>query len=406
MNARIKMRKRINPRGDVMMRTILIYPLTLVVAVLVLSTSVMAQGGDRTGSAAADQVLVPVGARGIALGSSYLAGITGTEAIYYNPAGLSGSTTNAEVLFSQMNIIGDVNVSYMALSANFGGFGHIGLSVKTFGLGDITLTTERQPDGTGAVYSPTFLTLGLTYSRALTDRIRAGVTVNFISEEIDRVSQNGTLFDVGVQYSGLAGLRGLMLGVTLRHLGGNMSYDGPGLLRRAEEVDGKRDAQLLKIDAADFNVPTSLELGLAYDLKVNDLHKVLFAGSFENNNFLSDQYRAGAEYSYKDMFFIRSSYTFAGDPSQIHYIDGILTSRDAYNTAVAEEEAKKAAALISGIPYVQTTFFDTESGYIYGLALGVGVKYDAGSTQLRFDYAYRDAEVFLGNHVFTFGIGF
>lgn len=351
-----------------MMRTMLIFPATMLLAALLLSPAAMGQGGDRVGTASADQVLVPVGARGIALGSAYLAGITGTEAIYYNPAGLSGSSSNADVMFSQMNIIGDVGVSYLAIGANFGGFGHIGLSVKAFSFGDITLTTEEQPDGTGAVYSPTFLTMGLTYSRALTDRIRAGFTAYLVTEELDRVSQSGAMFDVGVQYRGLAGLRGLMLGVTLRHLGGNMSYDGPGLLRRADEINGKRDAQLLKIDAADFNVPTSLELGLAYEHQIDEMNNVTVSGSFENNNFLSDQFRGGAEYGWQDLLFVRASYTFPGGGA----------GEDAFG----------------------------QNAYIYGLAAGAGVKYNAGATTLRFDYGYRDADVFSGNHVFTFGLSF
>lgn len=349
------------------MRTILLFTAVLAVAALLAGQTAMAQSRTRVGTSSGDQVLVPVGARDIALGSSFLAAVTGTEAIYYNPAGLSGSTASADVMFSQMNIIGDVGVSYLAIGANFGGFGHLAFTVKDFAFGDIPLTTEDQPDGTGAVYSPTFLTLGLTYSRALTDRIRAGVSVYLVSETLDRVSQNGAMFDIGVQYDGLAAVNGLMLGVTLRHLGGNMSYDGPGLLRYATQTDAKRGQQLLKIDAASFNVPTSLELGLAYKRDIDEVNSATIAGSFENNNFLDDQYRVGIEYSYKDMLFLRGSYTIPGGGGQ-----------DAFN----------------------------QTAYIYGFAAGAGVKYNAGGTVLRFDYAYRQADVFTGNNVFTVGVSF
>ncbi|MAT39910.1 MAG: hypothetical protein CL946_09940 [Ectothiorhodospiraceae bacterium] len=338
----------------------------IMLSILLVPALAFAQG-DRIGTAAADQVLVPVGAKGIALGASNLAGISGADAIYYNPAGLSASPLSAEVQFSQMELIGDVGVSYLAITSNFGNFGHLGFTLKSFSFGDIDLTTERQTDGTGAVYSPTFLALGVTYSRALTDRIRAGVNINLISEQIDRVSQSGVLFDVGVQYSGLAGLRGLQLGVTLRHLGGNLAYDGPGLYRSVEEVDGKRGQQILQLDAAEFNVPTSLELGLAYNHMIDPIHAVTVASSFENNNFLNDLYRVGVEYSYQDLLFLRGSYTVSGNSED-----------DAFG----------------------------ENGFIYGPAFGAGVKYAAGTTQLRVDYAYRALEVFSGNHVFTIGVGF
>ena len=342
--------------------------LTAMALVLVLmSGAAYAGGGNRVGSAGADQILIPVGARGIALGSSNTAGIGGVNALYYNPAGLSSSTGRAEAMFSQMSYIGDVGVSYFAVGGNFAGFGHLAFSIKSLGFGDIPLTDERNPDGTNATYSPTFVTIGLTYSRALTDRIRAGVTAHLVSETIERVSASGVAIDAGVQYSGLGGVRGLQMGVTLRHLGANMKYDGSGLYRSAKENGTKRDAQLLKIEAAGFGIPTSLEIGLAYSLPFQEEHSVTLSGAFENNNYLTDQWKIGAEYSFRNMFFIRGSMNMAGNDYQ-----------DVQN----------------------------ESAYLYSGALGAGVNYDMGDLKLGVDYAYRMSKIFDGTHVFTVNIGF
>lgn len=353
--------------GEYTMRTTLKSLIALVAVLSLTSVTAFAGGGDRVGTAGGDQLLIPVGARGIALGSAYTAGISGLNAIYYNPAGFSASTHRAEAMFSHMNTIGDLGVDYFAVGSQFGGFGHLALSVKSLSFGDIKVTDERNPDGTGATYTPTFVTVGLTYSRALTDRIRAGFTAHLVSESIDRVSASGAAFDIGIQYSGLAGYRGLQLGVTLRHLGPNMKYDGPGLFRTADETSSKRDAQLLKIEAAGFNMPTSLEIGLAYKAAFADIHAVTVAGAFENNNFLQDQYRLAAEYSYRDFFFLRGSFNIAGNDVQ-----------DAMG----------------------------DSAYLYGPAFGAGVKYSAGDLALGLDYAYRVAEVFDGSHVLTLNIGF
>ena len=207
----------------------------VVVALLVLGMSAFAGGGERKGSAGADELLIPVGARSTALGGSYIAGISGAEAIYWNPAGLSASTRSAEVLFSHMTYFGETSVSYLALGANFSGFGHLGLSIKTLGFGNISLTDERAPDGGTATFSPTYVTFAVTYSRALTDRIRAGVNVNLVTEQISRSSASGVAFDAGIQYNGLVGMKGLQLGVALRHLGPNMKFDGPDFYRLAQE---------------------------------------------------------------------------------------------------------------------------------------------------------------------------
>jgi hypothetical protein len=349
------------------MRTTLKISLAVLVVLTMVSTTALSQSGNRVGTNGADQILVPVGARGIALGSSFLAGISGVEAIYYNPAGLGATTSSAEASFSQMNSIGGVGVSYLALGGNFAGFGTLGFSVKAHSFGDIAVTDERNPDGTGATYAPAFVTIGLTYARSLTDRIRAGVSCYLISETIDRTSASAVSFDVGIQYHGLAGLKGLQLGVALRHIGSDIKYEGSGLNRSADEVNSKRSAQILKIDAAGVTLPTSLELGVAYNHHFNEQHGITVAGAFENNNFLTDQFRLGLEYSFQDMLFLRGSYNIAGQ-----------SGKDAFD----------------------------ESAYIYGPAFGAGVKYEFSSIRLGVDYAYRVSEYFDGNHVVTVNVGF
>lgn len=349
------------------MRTTLSSILALALALVLLSAVAMAQGGGRNGTSAADQLLVPVGAQGIALGSSYSAGISGLNAIYFNPAGLAASNHSAEAMFSHTQSFGDIGVDYAAVGARFSGFGYVAFSVKSMSFGDIDLTDERNPDGTGATWAPTFVALGLTYSRALTDRIRAGVSAYLVSEDQYRVSASQAAFDIGVQYQGLAGLRGLSIGVTLRHLGGNMQYEGAGLVRRADELTSKRDQQLLRIEAAGFSMPTSLELGMAYTQSFQDLHSFTVSGAFENNNFVPEQYRIGLEYGFRNFFFLRGSYNLAGD-------DGV----DAFG----------------------------ESTYEYDAAFGAGVNFDAGDLAIIVDYAYRNMKTFDGNHVITVGLGF
>ncbi|MBI5645996.1 MAG: PorV/PorQ family protein [Ignavibacteriae bacterium] len=341
--------------------------LLVAAAALLPGVSSFAGGGNRRGTAAADQLLVPVGARGIALGGAPLSGISGTEAIYYNPAGLAGMSTSVDVRFSHMSGFDADGLNYAAVGASFAGFGHVGLSIKSFSFGDIVYTDERNPDGTGAVFAPTFVDLGITYARALTDRIRAGLTAHIVSEELNRVSSSGIAFDIGVQYHGLANVRGLQLGVALKHLGSAMAFDGPGLYRTVNEIGSDREGQLLKIEAAGFQMPTSIEIGMGYVRDLAPEHVLTVSSSFENNNFLPDQYRMAVEYGYMNLFFARVSYTLAGGD----------------------------AADVNG-----------ESSYLFGPSFGAGVRQNAGSIAFEFDYAYRTAKVFKGSHAFTLGITF
>jgi len=193
------------------------YILIMIVMCLV-TMEIFAGGGKRNGTAGAQELLIPVSARGLAMSGAFTSGITGIDAIFYNPAGLSVSNNSAETMFSYMNYIADINFSFAAVAVHFDDFGSIGFSVRTMDFGDIDVTTVDNPEGTGATFSPTYVVVGMSYSNALTDRIRVGLNINVITEEIGRTSANGIGFDAGIQYSGIGGIEGLNFGVALKNL--------------------------------------------------------------------------------------------------------------------------------------------------------------------------------------------
>jgi hypothetical protein len=344
------------------------YKFTRIIKISMLSLLMMAEvfasGGKRNGTAGAQELLIPVGARGLAFSGSYISGISGVDAIYYNPAGLSASPKSTEALFSYMSYIADIGISYAAIGVNFEGFGSLGFSIKSLDFGDIPVTTTENPYGTGATFSPTYVTLGLTYSNALTDRIRVGVNVNLVNEKIVRTSASGVSLDIGVQYAGIAAIEGLNLGVVLKNFGPQMSFDGPDLLRDATEGNANRGTQKYQIDAAGFELPSQLELGLSYERQFDTDYRAMIIGSFQNNNFANDEYRAAAEFSFKDMFAVRGGYAYQSEASGGH-----------------EEEA------------------------IFGPTFGAGIMLHS-AVDVTIDYAYRWARYFDANHMFTVKLGF
>jgi hypothetical protein len=114
------------------------------------------------------------------MNGSAVAIASGLEAIYWNPAGVYLSETNASALFSYRSYIADMSMSYAAVSGNFGEFGTLGISFRDLSIGDINVTTLDQPDGTGEIISPTYFVLGLTYSKLLSDRVSIGANLNLI----------------------------------------------------------------------------------------------------------------------------------------------------------------------------------------------------------------------------------
>ncbi|MCI0693378.1 PorV/PorQ family protein [candidate division KSB1 bacterium] len=340
----------------------------VMMAVMVSSLSAQQEGRNkRIGTAAATELLIPVGARDLAMGGASMAVSQGVDAIFWNPAGLARQTNAAEGTLTTMSYIADIRVNYGAVGIVFSGFGTIGLSVKTMDFGEIPLTTNDDPENlSGRTYSPTLLNVGLSFSRAFTDAITAGATFKVVSEKLGRVNGSGFALDLGVQYHNIGGLKGLHMGVALKNIGPQVSFEGPGLLRTATSRDGRRSEQFYSSKAASFELPSSVELGLAYSRSINESLSWTVNGTFANNNLSLDGYRGGGELGYKS-----GSIGFAAR-------GGIELS-------------------------------PTESGVdeqIFGPTAGFGLSYAAPGIDLTLDYAYRQVDFFSSNNMFSIKFGF
>jgi hypothetical protein len=332
---------------------------------LVLLSSANAGDVNRTGTAGASELLIPVGARDLSLGGSSVASTNGVDAIYWNPAGLA-STNGVEAMFSHLSYFADIGVVYGAIGVNAGGFGNLGLSIKAISFGDIPVTTEDLSDGTGQMYSPSYLVTGLTYARRLSDRISVGSTVNLINESIMSASATALSFDIGVRYDGI-GTPGLNLAVVLKNVGTNIAFNGSGLYRTATVSSDLRGQQIYSLVGASAELPSQMEFALAYDYKLNEQNQISLFGDFENNNYSVDVWKLGAEFSFERLLFLRGGYTFAP------------------NDPVDAAGAKS---------------------YLYDYTLGAGINYDVGGTNMTVDYAYRHLIRMTSSSVISVKVGF
>ena len=327
-----------------------------IMLLVMFTASIYAGDVARKGTTGAEQLLIPVGARGIATGGAFISNLTGLESIYYNPAGLDRST-GSEAIFSYMNYVADVNVSYFGAGTKLGDLGSIGLTFKSIDFGDIPITTSEFPDGDGRTYSPSFITFGLTYSKVVTDRISVGANFKFINETIENTSATGFAIDFGVQYRFN---NEISIGAALKNIGSNMNYSGADLQYPTGIVGsapGSPDGTF-EIVTEDFQIPSYFELSASYDYQMDEQNNLLAGATFVANNSLEDGLNFGLEYGFMKMFFLRGGYNYA----------------------------------LSG-----------NENSIYGFTAGAGVNYDVGSgLGITFDYAYRDVKNFpTSNHIFT-----
>jgi hypothetical protein len=338
--------------------------LTTFMVVMLLLGMQLSHAGDpaRIGTASGEQVLIPVGARSMALAGANAAFTSGLEAIYWNPAGFSRMNSRAAGMFSTMQIFSDISVNYLAVGVDAGQIGSFGFSIKSLGFGDIPLTTLEDSDGaSGQTFSPSFVTGALTYSRALTDAIYVGVSGKLISESIPRASASALAFDIGIQYLAVGNIPGFSMGLVVKNIGTKIQYGGSAFLAPATD-EGSTTSDFRSRPTASHQLPATVELGLGYERQIAEEHALMLSGNFANNNFGNDDWKLGLEYMYTDLIALRGGYIFTEN----------IESED----------------------------------QLFTYSLGLGLHYNVSGTDLMFNYAYRAQQYFDGNNLFEFVVGF
>ena len=338
--------------------------LGLVLGLLVATSGPAWAGSDeRQGSSGAGELKIPVGPRSTALAGTTVSDVAGAEALYWNPAGL-GSLSGTQAYFSHLGYIADMNVNYFALVTKAGTFGNIGFSAKVLDVGDVIVTTEEAPDGTGDILSPTFSVLGLTYARQFTDKVRFGATAQFVNEKVANAGAKGMAFDFGFQYD--TGYNGLVFGFVMKNFGSAMEFSGSDFEVNVPIPDAEPGStnRTLAPTSAGFEMPSYFQMGVSYDLMKQESSQFKLLGTFLSNNFTPDEFRGGAEYSFHDQFALRAGYG-----RRVSTADG-----DVYN------------------------------GFSWGAGLNLGL---GGTTKMRFDYSNRMVRDFFNDtHEFAVGLSF
>ena len=151
----------------------------------------------------------------------------------------------------------------------------------------------------------------------------------------------------------------------MRNLGTKMKFTGTGIEFDSEIPFANPNATTRKtaLDMASHELPTALDIGLAYRYDINEQHGLNVTGIYSNNNYSLDLITGGLEYNFQNLIFIRGG----------------------YNAPLYPED------------------YPGDKDFAYGLTFGGGVMLDVGGTDMFFDYAFRDMEWFGGQNFFSLG---
>lgn len=296
------------PRANTSRQALLKSSACLVLALL-LASPALAQivpsfGGDRAGTSGFQFLKIPVDARSAALGQTVAANAFDASSLYWNPA-LAAQTSGLQVGFNHTAYFVDVTVQYAALLYNLRQAGiTVGASLHTLNSGDMDVTTEFQPFGTGETFSFTGVAAGLTVAQSLTDLFSYGLTAKYVRESAAGLETNTLVFDLGVFYR--VGTTGAQMAVAIRNFGLDGTPEGE--IQRTVIGDV---TSVLEDDFESMTPPTTFLMGFTYNVfQANDQHQLLLSGQLNNPNDNAENWNTGVEYTWNETLVLRTGYRF------------------------------------------------------------------------------------------------
>lgn len=294
----------------------------LSVFLISISYEIEAQQVDYSGTSAANFLKIGVGARPMAMGDAAISTINTAEALYWNVAALSRIQESASISISSMQWLVDSRNSYLAAAFNLGGIGTFGMDIQYLDYGKVEETTVYDQDGTGRYFSASDMSIGLGFSRQLTDRFSFGVKIKYITETIANANADAFALDVGAVFNTSFFNNNLVLAASLSNFGTKMQFSGRDLAVTYSVPDNPSNKQIpANISTIDWDIPLLFRFGVSNYFVRNDQFSVLVAYDVLDSRDYEVRHNTGIEVGFFKSFFLRGGYKFNYD--EIDYTAGV-----------------------------------------------------------------------------------
>ncbi len=280
------------------------------ISILVVNLSFSAYAVDKVAQTGCGFLDVAAGARACGMGEAFTVLGQDATALFYNPSGIGKIDANIDLCAGGTQWIADINYLYLAGVFNAGVWGNFGFSLITPDYGEFYGTTVAE--GTEAGYENTGLfhvhafCAGVAYAREFTDKFTVGIQAKYVSQHlgenefmviedvdtsfVNRQNEISTpSYDFGLLF--YPGFKSFAFGMSVRNFSPRVAYEQVG-----------------------FELPLTFALGVGMD--VLDLF-----GEYPDYSFnigadmlhprdWQELYHVGAEFSFKNMIFLRAGYKF------------------------------------------------------------------------------------------------
>ncbi len=295
--------------------------IAIIIGASLASSVAFAGNPDRRGEAGAYELVMNGWAGSSGFWSMNSANISGLESERVNIAGLA-FVPKTEVAASYTLWLqgAGVGIAHAGVAQNIKNGNVIGLTIQALSLGEIEKTTTANPEGGIGTYKPSFINIGISYSRKFSNSISGGFTARLINEGIGSLNAFGICVDGGLQY--VTGPKdNIHFGVSLRNVGTPMKFGGDALTTSVSIISSSTYQLSESSKTNTFELPTQLNIGGAYDFwfgrKIETKPKVYkqdfrltALADFTSNAFGYDYYGVGAEFGWKEILMLRAAMRF------------------------------------------------------------------------------------------------
>lgn len=317
---------------------------------------------SKSGTTAASFLDIAVGAPAVGMGGAFVSIANDASALYWNVSGIA-NLEKSEVVLNHINWIADTKYDFAGLALQLGTFGTLGLSFTSLSMDDMKVRTIEKPEGTGEYFSAQDISIGLSYSKKLTDRFSIGFTGKYIQQEIWHMSASAFALDIGTMFrTDLLG--GMIIGASLNNFGTTIQLDGRDtryFIRVDDTKQGSNERIPTSIEMDSWSLPLRFRIGVSAPVINSDSYKLTLAIDAVVPNNDNQSLNFGAEFGFMQFLFFRAGY------------------QDAF-------------------------LIDVEGGLSFGV--GVNSKMLFSETVVIFDYAYRDFGRLENIHLFSIGLKF
>jgi len=312
----------------------------------------------KVATSAANWLKLETSTRAIGMGGVSVASGRGVMGIPYNPSSI-GYIESREAYFSAVNYLAGIQHGVFTFGAKLSPSDFAGFHIFYLNSGSMAVTNEYYPDGTGEEFNVVSMAIRGTYARLLTDRLKIGLSLNYINDKIYEAGMQTMSFDLGSNFD--TGIYGMLLGMSITNFGPDVQYDGESLhIQVPDTIDV--DKRVSKITDK-FPLPLVFRLGVENEI----------VGP--NSAFLKNSVH-----------------------SVCVSVDGIKPSDYQVYGGVGVEYGWQRIAFIRGGMHLN---HDTA-----GMSFGWGLNLRLGRMKLGVDYAFADYNVLKNTHQFGIGIKF